>query len=40
MDLQEVGCEDMDWVDVAQDRGICECGNETSVSIKYGEFLD
>ena len=20
MDLQEVGCEDMDWIDVAQDR--------------------
>jgi hypothetical protein len=20
--------------------GTCECGNETSVSIKYGEFFD
>jgi CRISPR/Cas system-associated protein Cas7 (RAMP superfamily) len=20
MDLQEVGCEDMDWIDLAQDR--------------------
>jgi hypothetical protein len=23
MDLQEVGCEDMDWIDVAQDRDRC-----------------
>jgi hypothetical protein len=37
MDLQEVGCEGMDWVDLA---GTYECGNETSGSIKCGEFLD
>jgi hypothetical protein len=33
----------MDWIDLAQDRGTwggcCECGNEPSGSIKYGEFL-
>jgi hypothetical protein len=42
--LQEVGCGDMDWVKLDQDRdnlvGTCECGNETSGSIKCGEFLD
>jgi hypothetical protein len=30
MDLQEVGCEVMDWIELAQDRqvaGTCECGN-------------
>jgi len=34
----------MDWIDLAQDRdrcvGTCECGNEPSVSVKFGEFLD
>jgi hypothetical protein len=42
--LQEVGCVDMDWVKLAQDRDklaeTCECGNESSGSIKCGEFLD
>jgi len=38
MDLQEMGCEGMDWIEPAQDRD--KCGNETSDSIKYGEFLD
>jgi hypothetical protein len=37
--------EDTDWIDLAQDRdiwrgGTCECGNESSGSIKRGEFLD
>jgi hypothetical protein len=44
LDLQEVGCGDMDWIDVAQDgdkvAGTCDCGNEPSASIKLGEFLD
>jgi hypothetical protein len=37
MDIQEVGCGGMDWIDLAQDM---ECGNETSGSIKCGEILD
>jgi len=44
IDLQEVGCEGMDWIELAQARekvaGSCECGNEHSGSIKCGEFLD
>ena len=41
MNLQEVGCEVMGWIDLAQDRaGSCECGNEPSGSVKCGEFLD
>jgi len=34
MDLQEVGCWYVDWIGLAQDRDACECGNETSGSIK------
>jgi hypothetical protein len=44
MEIQEVGWEGMDWIDMAQDRdrwrALCECGNEPSGSIKRGEFLD
>ena len=44
MDLQEVGCGVMDWIDLAQDMdkvaGTCECGNEASGSTKCVEFLD
>jgi hypothetical protein len=44
-DLQEVGCGVMDWIEQVKDRarwggGTCECGNEPSGSIKFGEFLD
>jgi hypothetical protein len=43
MDLQEVGCGGMDWIELAQIEtvaGTCECGNEPSGTVKYGEFLD
>jgi len=44
MDLQEVGCRGVDWIELAQDRdrwpGTCECGNEPSSSTKCGEFRD
>jgi hypothetical protein len=45
MDLQEVGCEGRDWIDLTylvgqgQVAGTCECGNESSGSIKCREFL-
>jgi hypothetical protein len=43
MDLQELGCGSMDWIELAQDKqvaGTCECSNEPSGCIKCGEFLD
>ena len=43
MDLQEVGCGGMDWIQLARDWdvvGTCKCGNEPSGSIKCVEFLD
>jgi hypothetical protein len=43
LDLQEVGCGGVDWIDVALDgdkvAGICDCGNEPSGSVKCGEFV-
>ena len=40
MDLQEVRCGGMDWFELAQVAGTCECGNEPPGSIKCREFLD
>ena len=42
VELEEIGCGEggMDWIDLAQVAGTCECRNEPSGSIKYGEFLD
>ena len=42
MDLQEVGCGCMDWIELdhRQVAGTFECGNETSGSIKCKKFLD
>jgi hypothetical protein len=42
-DLQEVGCGNMDWIGLAQDRQVAgngKCGNEPSGLIKCGEFLE
>jgi len=40
LDLQEVVCGDMDWIDVAEDgdnvAGTCDCGNELSGSVQCG----
>jgi hypothetical protein len=38
VNLQEVGCEGMDWIEKVA--GTCEYGNEPSGSIKCGKFLD
>ena len=39
-----MGCRGMDWIEMAQDMdnvaGTCDCGNESSGSVKCGEFLD
>jgi hypothetical protein len=42
MDLQDVGSGGIDWTELARERdgGTCECGNEPSGSIKFGEFID
>jgi hypothetical protein len=44
IDLQEVGCGNMDWIELAQGKrkvaGIFKRGNETSSLIKLKKFLD
>jgi hypothetical protein len=40
MDLQDVRCGGMDWIELAQVLGTCDCSNELSGSIKCAEFLD
>jgi len=44
IDLQDVGCGGMDWIDRLMigrptGGGLCKLGNEPSVSIKCGNFL-
>jgi hypothetical protein len=42
-DHGEIGWDSMDWIYVAQDGDqwmTCECGNESSGSIKYCEVLE
>ena len=41
-DIQELGCEVVDWIYLAQDRGRWqdECGNGHSGCIKHREFID
>jgi hypothetical protein len=29
----------VNWIELAQDKNRCECGNENSGSIKYGNLL-
>jgi hypothetical protein len=39
MDLEEMGCENMDWIHLAQDGRLFKARNEPSGCIKGGEFL-
>jgi hypothetical protein len=39
IDLREIGWDDMDWIDLAQE-GSCEHGNEPQGSIKCWEVLE
>jgi len=43
--LQEIGCEDMGWIDLHQYRlqlvaSFCDDGSEPSVSLNGGKFLE
>jgi hypothetical protein len=42
IDLQDLRCGGMDWIDLARKQvsGTFECGNELSGAIKYEEFLE
>jgi len=42
--FREIGCEGVDWMHAAEDKGLvvssCEHRNEPSGSVKGGEFFD
>jgi hypothetical protein len=40
MDLGEIGWDGVDWIDLAQVEGLCECGDEPPDSIKCWEVLE
>ena len=42
LEIQEGGCENMDWLRIGTDGGggSCKRGNEPSAFMKCGEFLD
>ena len=40
MDFQEVGWGSMNWIDLAQVAGSCNCDNEPSGCVQCMEFLD
>jgi hypothetical protein len=44
MDLREIVCDGMDWIDLAEDKdqwkGSCEHGNEPLGSMKWWEVLE
>jgi hypothetical protein len=40
MDFREIDWDGIDWIDLVQNRGSCEHGNEPSGSIKCWEVLE
>jgi hypothetical protein len=40
VELQDIEWVSVEWIYLRQVMGSCDCGNELSGSIKFGEFLD